>query len=1047
MISLSIALGLGFQEVGKKLVEVAVDPMLEPAKEQWKKTVQKGYRDVESDEDLNSAIQNALNEIGAPRDEDSLVKWLQDVCLDRLVAKNNPALRRQFASAVIYWDGANNELLDKLAVAVGWPRSRKEQLVNLVSAIRRQLYTLEKWRPLIQYTNDLAKRGMLVEIIHRLDAFECGFLETDDGRVLKTVLIQQGMTESEATKVEHRYRQDLSRELRMHDFRGIIQTHRDIRLPLADIYLELGLIRLHDRDDHERRIEIQISQSEAERIQSDEKLIEVPLSDVMPNTQRLVILGEPGSGKTISLKFITLMLALGYGYSRLGLNLPFVPLMLRLADYARALKQFPALTLDNYILMHIKQAYLSHPRLDDFFRFALDKGACIILLDGLDEVGDDDLLGQTSRMQIAQRVQQFSDRWCSDESLNRLIVTSRLEGYWDASLNGFEHTELSRLSLPDGAREFLLRWYSAHEQAVDKNLPNEIAEKRARNQVELILPKLLETTSIRRLAENPLLLTILALIQENVGRLPNQRVRLYEICTQTMIESWRQAQTGVFDGLISELGEDAIIRIMAPLAYWFHCNYPGGTATYDEWYSELMRILINQEGYQSDIAQGIADRFMNHARYWAGLLTERGLGKIGFFHLTFEEYLAAREIARQRAEKRRELLRAHWEDPRWREVILLSAGQLGIIEAKMDDLSDYVLDLLQMEVRDQNNDGKQVVLAGKALEDAGIRSVTSHTRRWVIESLVDTMQDRDPETKEINTFPKIAHKIRHECSEALDRLGWLPEDLNAWVYCTDSHYSLMVMKYPVTNSQYERFITAGGYENPSYWKGEMSNAWKWRQSPPEWRGDVPLKEPEYWLHPRLGKEQRGYPVVGISFYEAQAYASWLNEMLSQKRREPNFISEDLILVQDLIDTPAYTVCLPKEQEWVWLSGCTNADPDRFPWDPSNGPATMDPAIIISRCHTRDSEIRDTSSVAIYPLGASKPFGIWGLAGNVYEYTNTWVGELEKKVVVRGGSWYFGSDYSRCNSSNAYTINDSYPSLSFRLIARLDPKQDPDGIRK
>ena len=61
-------------------------------------------------------------------------------------------------------------------------------------------------------------------------------------------------------------------------------------------------------------------------------------------------------------------------------------------------------------------------------------------------------------------------------------------------------------------------------------------------------------------------------------------------------------------------------------------------------------------------------------------------------------------------EKRREMLRAHWEDPRWHEVILLAAGQLGIVEAKKDDVSDLVVDLLEMEPTDPEDAGRQVVL-------------------------------------------------------------------------------------------------------------------------------------------------------------------------------------------------------------------------------------------------------------------------------------------------------------------------------------------------
>lgn len=57
----------------------------------------------------------------------------------------------------------------------------------------------------------------------------------------------------------------------------------------------------------------------------------------------------------------------------------------------------------------------------------------------------------------------------------------------------------------------------------------------------------------------------------------------------------------------------------------------------------------------------------------------RGLDQYGFFHLTFEEYLVAWEVARQRVEGGREMLKQHWSDRRWHEVFLLTAGQLGIV--------------------------------------------------------------------------------------------------------------------------------------------------------------------------------------------------------------------------------------------------------------------------------------------------------------------------------------------------------------------------------
>jgi len=881
-IAIATALAQGLVQVGGKLLEKGVvEPALEPATGELKRLVQRGPQSAKTDKALLNAVQTALAEAGAPtEDEDDLRRWLKAVSLDRLTAEKNEALRRQVARAVLAFAKLEADPPEDLMVALGWPRSQRQQLSRLLAALRAQLYTLDDWRAPIEYANEAAKLGLLDDVLARLARLDNVFVETEAGQALRVFLVQQGLTVEEAAEIETRYRADLVRELRMHDFRGIVQMRKDIRLPLADIYLELGLLSLGDEEERHRAHERLVALREAERLAEEERRLQERVTDALARAQRLVILGEPGSGKTISLRFISLMLAHGYGAARLGLAAPYIPLMVRLADFARELEQTPALSLDNFLLQVIGQAYASHPRLGEFLRLALGRGACMVLLDGLDEVGDDPVHGQPLRTRVVQRVQQFADRWCADDRANRLVVTSRLEGYWDEALRGCDHVQLSPLRPPDEVREFLLRWYIAHERAHDESLPVEMAEGRAESRVAELLPQLMAWPSVRRLATNPLLLTILALIHENVGKLPNRRIRLYEICAQTLIESWRQAQTGLPSELLAELGEETVIRVMAPLAHWLHEEHPGGTASFEEWHGRLLHILTEQEGYQSEEAGDIARRFLHHARYETGLLAERGLGQFGCFHLTFEEYLAAREVARQRVEKRREMLRAHWEDPRWHEVILLAAGQLGIVEAKKDDVSDLLVDLLEMEPQNPEDAGRQVVLAGRALADIGPRSVTNRTRQWVLELLCETMQDLDPGTKRPNDPPSIPVRTRYAAGEVLDELGWLPEDLNAWVQIANGKSQMFyVAKYPVTNVQFECFIQAGGYENSAYWGGEVGEAWQWRVKGERFLSSAGTDEPEYWHDPRLGKERRGYPVVGVSWYEAMAYAAWLTDVL------------------------------------------------------------------------------------------------------------------------------------------------------------------------
>ena len=80
--------------------------------------------------------------------------------------------------------------------------------------------------------------------------------------------------------------------------------------------------------------------------------------------------------------------------------------------------------------------------------------------------------------------------------------------------------------------------------------------------------------SVRRLAANPLLLTILALMKRQGVTLPERRVELYEQYVRTLLSSWNRAR-GLGRPPARDLDVVQTVRVLAPLALWMHETSPG----------------------------------------------------------------------------------------------------------------------------------------------------------------------------------------------------------------------------------------------------------------------------------------------------------------------------------------------------------------------------------------------------------------------------------------------------------------------------------------
>ena len=874
------------------------------------------------------------------------------------------------------------------------------------------------------YRSDLARPDLAPRLRARVER-ELALVQ----RQLSLVALREAATaEADRDQLRVAYCTHLANSYRWLDFRGILQTRKPILMSLDEVFVALNAVPQAGMGEMCTPAGPARQLAEERALYAAERRERWQIEDVLVKCRHAVILGDPGSGKTTLLKYLALKVAEGSESARAGLGPtgePLLPIIVPLSAFAAALVQEPDLSLEDYLPRHF--AALELPGLGGLFVEELAAGRCLVLLDGLDEVPT-----RRERRRVVQCVGQFVARYRS----NRFVVTSRVVGYREEPLG----EELVHFTIAewgdDEIAEFARRWCVAYERQADDSAE---AVRRGQDEAEQLIAAIRSNPSVRRLASNPLLLTIIALIHRQGTRLPQHRILLYALTFQTLIETWNRARN--LEGLplsAEGMSEHEAVQVLAPLALWMHETQPSGTARREEVRAQIAALLEAEEGPER--AQEVADRFLDLVRRQVGLLVERGEGLFGFMHLTFEEYLAARAIVmagQVNLQVTLERVLRHLDEPAWHEVIRLAVGQLGVVEARRQAAAAVVEAMLDAPGRPEAR-GQHAVLAGWCLVDVGEKGVTRSCWKRVTLALRQVMQDTSSDGRP-NDPPVIPIPTRYAAGEVLDRLGWLPPDLDTWVEVqipnpklqTPSPKSqnpsrMYVARYPVTNHQFSRFIEAGGYEEPRYWGGERSKAWRWRMTEHgDYRGEGPVSQPWFWDDLRFGKSRRDYPVVGISWYEANAYCAWLTEGFQVSGFAFQVWRDGELETLDL-EPGTLTVRLPAEAEWVAAAGGEGRD--RYPWDSPEGSMTKDEGVILARANVREAGLNGTSPVAMYPAGQS-PHGIWDMAGNVWE----WMASPERGKPLRGGSWYGYQEHARVSARNGGDPDLSDFDLGVRVV--------------
>jgi len=758
------------------------------------------------------------------------------------------------------------------------------------------------------------------------------------------------------------------------------------------------------------------------------------VTEAVAQRECLVLLGDPGGGKSTFLRYLAWALAqrgldqLDDRTQLLGWadDVRLLPVLLplrRLAGQIIGEGASPAVVTST-LVREMEREYGARDAADLLDR-ALVRGSALLLLDGLDEVPVEATPTSASRLSTLHAVRAFVDLYPAA----KLVITCRTRVLSDElrSCLGWDVALIAPFTLGQ-IRHFVDAWFATLRTR------GSLDQAQSDHYAQALTDSIVGSERLRRMAETPLLLTMMALVLVERGELPRDRPLLYEEVLRQLLGEWDVQKGG--QSLAEVLGApnlrgDDLRPILDQLSFVAHA----GAASEDGRGRLLARDLrLTLTEYLEKVwvpgAWEAAGRCLVYFSERSGLLLpEDDGGSYAFAHLTLQEHGAGRHLLLQPTAVRAVLERR--ADDRWREPISLG---LGVVQRLYPMLADRI-DRIFAELIDPDEGGRpkdrvrwyrDLIMAaelGKERDWNLLRALISvdrlqrELRRGLVALLGDNAQPL-PTAERVRAgfllgelgdprVPVTVDDWRREVRRALngDTSGYFCRVAAGtyWIGSADDEPDakdtekprhavtfdapFYIARYPVTNTQWAAWVAQGG-------------------RPASYADDSDLNRPNQ-------------PVVGLRWKWCNNFCAWLRAQANADIR------------------------LPTEAEWE--AAARGGDTRRYPW----GDDWRDE-------HAASEENQEshgwTLSVPIggFPTGAA-PCGALDIVGNVREWTSSvWQSYPEAKeifigkdmCVIRGGSYRDNRTDVRCGARGGYRLDLGGINVGFRVVLSYQLKQEP-----
>ncbi|PDW00061.1 NACHT domain-containing protein, partial [Candidatus Viridilinea mediisalina] len=678
---------------------------------------------------------------------------------------------------------------------------------------------------------------------------------------------------------------------------------------------------------------------------------ELAVESIAPARSRIVLLGDPGSGKSTVLRYLVVALAeaLCAGHTVApatlrgwaGQAIP-IPIFCALGPVAKTLGDDPATDLDQLISAVLKSV-IGPSALRGALRSTLLRtwhaGGVLLCFDGLDEVASTLEATQEGKLSRRERMADAIRRLGHEVGDARMVVTCRSRPYDMAAAWQLPAPWLTRRIEPFAlgqVRYFVEAWYAqSYATTGAKFTPAEGKAKAAK-----LLEAIPRKPALHAICASPLLLTMVVLLHYNQTKLPDERAEVYEELVTLLLDRWEWVRSSEKEHAhlvtfgermgLPHLRPDDLRAAIDAVAYEAHRTAQDGRGVIAKQliYTLLeprFRSLLNPS--QPKLVKD--GEWMTRAATFLELLAqESGLiqpdedNNYILPHLTFQEYLAACHLATQEDV---EAAHARWCEggDRWREPLLLLMGRLRK-QGKQRMAFDWLKLLLDPTIGKREKSCAQMqrdaVLAAACYREMGGR--TYLLLRWHEQPVAAFEQSLRQALGSILANPAAESllPLRIEAGTALGQLGdpRFPVAIAQWqaevaqrneAFGQPAGYWCYVRGRSYQIGGWETDEQAAEVTIPAFWLarypitvaqfapfvavgyGPEAERW-WTPNGWQWKQRNKHTEPWGWNYARFNNTNQS--VIGVTWYEATAYCAWLSEQL-----QPS----------------GYVVRLPTEAEW------------------------------------------------------------------------------------------------------------------------------------